>query len=258
MSGAPRRFDRRGLLLPVLLLVFAELAFRLSGIQSDSLAPPSKVLVAGIDAVKDGSLLLGTAQTLGSVAVGVAIGFSLGLAVGIALGMFQSLNRLLEVSIEAIRPVPAISLFPIGLLVFGLGYKMELAIVAFASLWPALILSRAAVAGVEPRLFEVARLLHMGFFARTVKIVLPATLPRIFVALRLTLGLGLVIAVTLEVSSNTIGLGYAMAQAQVTLDPARMLAFLVWIGVVGWAFNAVMVAAQQRIFGPRLSGAGIS
>jgi len=254
VSAAPRKFDGRGLLVPAGLLVLAELAFWVTGMQSDSLAPPSRVLVAGVNALADGSLILGTAQTLGSALVGVTIGFSLGLGVGIVLGMFRFLDRLLEVAIETIRPVPAIALFPIALLVFGFGYRMEFAIVAFASVWPALILSRAAVASVEPRLFEIARLLQLGFFARTYKIVLPAALPRIVVALRLTVGLALIMAVTIEISSNTIGLGNAMMQAQAGLDPARMLAFLVWIGIVGWTLNALMLAAQKRIFGPILSG----
>lgn len=245
----PRRFDVRGLVLPAVLLIVAELGLRLSGVQSDSLAPPSKVAVAIWNALADGSLLSGTLQTVGSALVGTLIGFTLGLVLGILLGMFRPLNRLLEVTIETLRPIPAIALFPIALLIFGFGYRIEFATVAFATFWPTLILTRAAVAGVEPRLFEVARLLRLGFAARTFKIVLPAALPRIFVALRLAIGFALIIAITLEVSANTIGLGFAMMQAQSNLAPARMLAFLAWIGVLGWTLNVALLALQRRLFG---------
>ena len=37
--------------------------------------------------------------------------------------------------------------------------------------------------------------------------------------------------------------------AQQGLRPELMLAYLVWLGVVGWGFNALLVLAQQRLFG---------
>ena len=46
----------------------------------------------------------------------------------------------MEVTIEAIRPIPSMALMPIALIVFGFGYRMEIAIVAFACVWPMLIL----------------------------------------------------------------------------------------------------------------------
>ena len=126
---------------------------------------------------------------------------------------------------------------------------MEIAVIAFATLWPALILTRAAIAGVEPRLFEVSRALELGLAARIFKIAIPAALPRIFVALRLAIGISLIVAVTVEISANTIGLGHAMMEAGQSLRPALMLANLVWVGIIGLAVNWLMLAAQRHLFG---------
>ncbi len=68
----------------------------------------------------------------------------------------------MEVTIEAVRPIPSIALLPIALIALGFGYRMEIVIVAFACVWPILILSRAAVRGIEPRLMEVARALRLS------------------------------------------------------------------------------------------------
>jgi NitT/TauT family transport system permease protein len=127
---------------------------------------------------------------------------------------------------------------------------MEISIVAFAAFWPILILTRAAVAGVEPRLIQVARALGFGAAARVWKIVLPAALPRIFVAFRLAAGIALIVAVTVEIAANPLGLGYNMILAQQTLRPELMLALLVWLGIVGWAFNQLLLWSQKRMFGP--------
>ena len=249
MSGFAK-YDARGLVIPVGLIVVAEVAARVTGFQSDSLAAPSDVVVAGAKALRDGSMLRATYETLGSAMAGLAIGFGLGLMLGILLGLFRLLDQLLEVTIESIRPVPSVALIPIALLVFGFGYRMEIAVVAFATMWPALILSRAAIGGVEPRLFEVARALQFGLVARVVKIVIPAALPRIFVALRLAIGISLIVAVTVEISANTIGVGHETMMAGQSLQPALMLAFLVWIGVLGWVVNALMLLMQKHLFGP--------
>jgi NitT/TauT family transport system permease protein len=112
-----------------------------------------------------------------------------------------------------------------------------------------LLFTRAAVAGVEPRLIEVARALRLGAFARVTKIVVPAALPRIFVAFRLSAGIALIVAVTVEIAVNPIGLGAGIMTAGQALRPELMLAYLVWIGAVGFALNALLVLAQQRLFG---------
>jgi NitT/TauT family transport system permease protein len=63
----------------------------------------------------------------------------------------------MEVTVEAIRPIPSIALLPIALIALGFGYRMEIVIVAFACVWPMLILTRSAVRSIEPRLMEMSR-----------------------------------------------------------------------------------------------------
>jgi ABC-type nitrate/sulfonate/bicarbonate transport system permease component len=250
LSEAGRSFDWRGLTLPLGFVVVTEIAARATGYESSLLASPSAIVAAFGTALLDGTLLQATIATLATSLAGLAIGTSLGLLIGILLGLVRIADRLLEFSIEAFRPIPAVALIPIALLVFGFGYRMEIAIVAFAAFWPILILSRAAVAGVEPRLLQVARALGFGVTARVWKIVLPAALPRIFVAFRLAAGIALIVAVTVEIAANPLGLGYSMILAQQTLRPELMLALLVWLGVVGWGLNRLLVWSQFRLFGP--------
>jgi ABC-type nitrate/sulfonate/bicarbonate transport system permease component len=239
----------KGLLLPALAVVVFEAWMRLAPVASDALAPPSAALLALLQGLADGEVLVATRDTLVSAASGLALGASLGLIAGVLVGLLPRLDRLLEVSIESIRPIPSVALLPIALMVFGFGYAMEFSIIAKTCLFTTLILTRAAVRGVEPRLLEVARALRLSGPARVVKIVLPAALPQIFVAFRLAAGAALVVAVTVEITLNPQGLGYAMMTAQQALRPDRMLGYLAWIGLVGYAWNAALLLAQRRLFG---------
>lgn len=240
----------KGLILPVALIASAEVAGRMVDLShSNSLALPSAIAVAFFGAVADGSLIVATRDTLVSVFAGLAIGGTLGLALGILLGMLPTADRLLEVTIESIRPIPPIAVLPIALIALGFGYRLEVAIVAFACLWSPLILARSAVRDVEPRLIEVSRALRLTTAARITKIVIPAALPRIFVAFRLAAGIALIVAVTVEIAINPIGLGFGIMTAQQALRPDLMLAYLVWLGILGFALNGALVLAQQWLFG---------
>ena len=239
----------KALLLPLAILLLLEIWARAVHLQSDSLAPPSAVARALAEALADGTLLVATRDTLISAFAGLLIGGAIGLVFGIALGIFHVFDRLMEVTIEAIRPIPSIALLPIALIALGFGYRMEIVIVAFACVWPMLILSRAAVAGIEPRLIEVARALRLSPPDRVRKIIIPAALPRIFLAFRLAAGIALIVAVTVEIAINPIGLGAGIMTAQQALRPELMLAYLVWIGGVGYVLNAGLMAAQRHLFG---------
>jgi NitT/TauT family transport system permease protein len=67
--------------------------------------------------------------------------------------------------------------------------------------------------------------------------------------LRLAAGISLVVAVTVEIAVNPQGLGYGVMTAGQALRPDLMLAYVVWIGIVGFALNTGLVVAQRRLFG---------
>ena len=240
----------KALLLPVATLAILEIWARAVHLESDSLTPPSAIAIALAEALRDGSVLAATRDTLISAFAGLLIGGAIGLAFGIALGIFHVADRLMEVTIETIRPIPSIALLPIALIALGFGYRMEIVIVGFACIWPVLILSRAAVGGIEPRLIEVSRALRLSAADRIRKIIIPAALPRIFLAFRLAAGIALIVAVTVEIAINPIGLGAAIMTAQQALRPDLMLAYLFWIGFVGYLLNTGLVVAQHHLFGP--------
>ena len=237
------------LLLPLGTILAFEAYAHAVMLHSDSLAPPSAIIVALVGALADGSILVATRDTMISAFAGLAVGSALGLAFGVALGIFGAVDRLMEVTIEAVRPIPSVALLPIALIALGFGYRMEIVIVGFACVWPVLILTRAAVRGIEPRLIEIARALRLSPLDTARKIIVPAALPRIFLSFRLAAGIALIVAVTVEIAINPIGLGAGIMTAQQALRPDLMLAYLLWIGLTGYLLNAALIAAQRHLFG---------
>ncbi len=235
---------------PAVLLGALEWYTRTVGKDSDALAPPSAALRAfgrALLSTGEGSVVQATAFTLGSAGAGLLIGALLGVSIGIVLGLSRRAAQMSFLTVEVFRPIPSVALVPLAMLVFGFGFRMEISVVAFACFWPLLILTQAAVQQVEPGLLEVSRALGLTPVQRSVKIVLPAVLPRLFVSLRLGVAIALVVAVTVEIAANPSGMGYALMIAQQSLAPDLMLAWLLWIGVVGYLINAATEAVQTRL-----------
>jgi ABC-type nitrate/sulfonate/bicarbonate transport system permease component len=240
----------KALVLPIALLILWEVAMRVSGIESDSLASPSQIAVAFYTALLDGTILRRTAETLRAALTGLAIGAGSALVASIVLGLIPPVARLMQFSIEVLRPIPAVALIPVAILTLGFGYAMEVSLVAFATFWPVLIYGHAAIANIEPQLLDVSRVLRLSTFGRVTKVVLPATLPRYFVAFRLATAVSLIVAVTVEIAANPLGIGYELMTASQSLHPDLMFALVLWIGLVGWGLNGVLLLAQRRLFGP--------
>jgi NitT/TauT family transport system permease protein len=240
----------KALLLPVILLVAWEIAMHVKRVESDSLAAPSQIFIAFKNAMLDGTILSRTAETLRAAMLGLALGGGSALVLSIILGLVPPVARLLQFTIEVLRPVPSVALIPVAILTLGFGYGMEISLVAFATFWPILIYGHSAITNIDPQMLDLAKVLRLKTFARVTKIVLPATLPRYFVAFRLATAVSLIIAVTVEIAANPLGIGYELMQASQSLHPDLTFALVLWIGLVGWALNTALLFAQRRLFGP--------
>ena len=236
----------RGLLIPVLLVALWEIGVRVGTLPPDTMSQPSAIVQAGWEALNDGSLLVATWQTFETALLGLAIGAAIGIVVGSLIGLSPALEAIIGPTLDTIRPVPAVALIPLALLIYGFGVRMEVLVITFACVWPILIVTVSAVRGIEPRLIEVARMLEMPPLKRMLRIILPAALARIAVGIRVSAGVALVVAVTVEIVLNPQGLGYGMIIAAQSLRPDLMWAELLWVGFAGWAFNTVLMTIDRR------------
>lgn len=240
----------RPFVFPAVLLGALEWWARTIGKDSDAIAPPTAAVQAfwkALLSTGEGSILQATGFTLACAGAGLALGAALGMLVGITLGLSRRAAQTAFLTAEVLRPIPSVALVPLAMLVFGFGFRLEISVVAFACFWPLMILTQAAVQQVEPSLLEVARALGLSPAARVGKIVLPAIVPRLFVALRLGVAIALVVAVTVEIAANPSGMGYALIISQQSMAPDLMLAWLFWLGVVGYVINAAAMKLQLHV-----------
>jgi ABC-type nitrate/sulfonate/bicarbonate transport system permease component len=209
------------------------------------LPSPSEVASGFGDIVSAGGLGQAIGETLGAALAAAAIAIVIGVALGVTIGLVPAVRTWTLASIDVLRTIPVVALMPVALLVWGPSLTTEIAVATYAALWPILINSASGASAVHPRLTDVARMLELSRARSVRSIVVPAAMPAILVGARLAIVTALVIAIVAEMLVDPRGLGWALVQAQQGLQPAQMWAYVVLIGLLGLALNALLVRVAR-------------
>src|SRR3989304_2192168 len=128
--------------------------------------------------------------SLQRIGQGFLLGAIPGLVLGLTMGWIRPVRLLLDPLISAFFTVPRLALFPLLMMIFGVGEASKIVIIAIGVFFPTLINSVAGVRAIHEVHFEVARSYGARPWSIFTRVVLPGSLPLIFAGLRLGLGLG--------------------------------------------------------------------
>lgn len=208
---------------------------------------PSRIWAALVHGVVDGSMLSDTVVTVSRTLGGWLAASLVGAALGALIGLSRRANAYLGSTLEALRPLPPASLVPIFVAVFGYSEQMVMAIIAFGALWPCLLSTVSGFRAVEPRLYEVARVLGMGRPAVLFRIALPSALPEIFAGMRVGLTVSLILVVVGEMLGSRPGLGLSILLAQRSFQSPDLFAGIAVLGLIGFLTATLLNAVESRL-----------
>ena len=224
-----------------------ELLTRAELIPSRQFPPPSDTFGTLAGELAGATLCGDLGSTLAGWAVGLALASVLAVPLGIAIGSNALLYRSLRYTIDFLRPIPAVALVPVVVLLSGTGLESKLFLVAFASAWPILIQAIYGVQDADPVGQDTARSFKVGTGERLVRVTLPGAMPYLATGLRLSSSVALTLAVTAEIVIGTDGLGRSITVASESGAVELMYALIVVTGVVGWSLNALFAWAERRV-----------
>ena len=208
---------------------------------------PARSFEALWDQMGTADFWLAFRETLKRMAMGFVTASIAGVALGAAIGLSPRLRTYIEPTLELIRPLPASAMIPVFVLLIGLNDRMIVTAIAFSSLWPVLLNTVHGFKTIEPRLIEVARILHLSRMEMIWKIALPNAMPDIFAGLRLSLTVSLILAVVAEMLAGVIGLGQNITLAARSFQSANLYAGIIVLGAVGYATNILLERAEQHL-----------
>jgi NitT/TauT family transport system permease protein len=180
---------------------------------------------------------------------GFSLALSFALPMGFLLGWFKTFERYVDPLIQVFRQTSAFALFPLFILVLGIGEVSKIAIIFYGAQWPILLNTISGVKNVDPLLVKSARSLGLGRFDLFRKIILPAALPAIFTGLRLAATFSILIIVSAEMMGASAGLGWVLTNSQYNFDILRMYSAIVLLALIGLGTNFCLVRLEKRLTG---------
>ncbi len=176
---------------------------------------------------------------------GFALALLVALPLGLMIGRIPFVRKLLDPTLQVLRPIPVTAWLPLAMILFGLGPKSAFFLVCLGAFYPILVNTIFGVRSVDPRLFEAASMLGCQGTAQFYRVVLPASLPAIFTGLRLGLGFAWVVIVVGEMTGVQTGLGAIIMEARQLSRTEIVISGMIVIGIAGFISDRLVVLLGQ-------------
>lgn len=181
-------------------------------------------------------------EILGAFLLSAGVGLSLGLAAG----RTRYGTRLIEPLLVWIQTIPIILLYPVCVLLFGLGIESKIVFAGVYGLFPIALSTARGLDTVDRRYRQAAAAMGASRWQLLWRVQLPAARPMILSGLRLGAALNLTGVLAGEILASIGGLGFLISQSAATFQVAPLYAYIIVALVLVLLFNAVVTRAEDR------------
>ena len=236
---------RDPLILVFLLLLLWELLYLAIG--DVALRSPLSTILSLKSMLADPRFLPHVQESLLAFGQGFVIAVVVGLLIGVPLGAARFAGEVAEPILVALYSIPKVTLYPVILLIFGIGMPAKVAFGAIHGIVPISIFALNAVRNINPTHVRTARVLRLSSFDFVFKVLIPATLPEIVTGIRVGFSLALIGTLLGEMFGSQRGLGHLLMQAMSLHNIERILALTLLLVAFAAGVNALLLALDRRV-----------
>ena len=239
-----------GVLGVALFLGIAEVISRSGIVDEQYLPSASRAILTASQIIVEPVFLSGIGWTMTAWLTSMVLACAIGIPAGIALAQSRIAFAASSSVIAAVRPIPAVALIPLVILVWGTGMGVEVGLTTWAIVWPILFNTMYGMRDMDPVMTETARSYGISGIRMLTRVIIPSAAPFVLTGIRVAASLAFVVAVGTELFAGTPdGIGaYILLQSVGGGDPATVVAGALWAGVIGLAVNIILGRIDSRVF----------
>jgi NitT/TauT family transport system permease protein len=170
-----------------------------------------------------------------------------GVGIGVWLGGHRLSGEVAEPILVGLYSLPKITLYPVILLLFGLGMSAKVAFGALHGIIPVALFTMNAVRNINRTYLRAGRAMRLSPAQTAWHILVPATVPEIFTGLRIGFSLTLLGTMLGELFASQRGLGFLLMTAIDLNDVQTILAIAVLISLFAVAANSALLALDRHL-----------
>jgi NitT/TauT family transport system permease protein len=230
-----------------MLAVFAVGIWWLGSTLSFVIPAPADTLSALGEALADDLYLIHLRSTAAAAGMALVTAVVAGLAIGLALGLLPRVSRGFEPFIVATNGVPKIVLYPVLLLMLGMGTASKVALGAIIGVFPVLMNVAAGIRDMPPVYRKLASSLQASRWQTFRHIIVPAIRRPAMTGIRLAVSLSTVGVVLAEMFATRFGLGRVILASHTSGQYPRMLATVLLLVVLAFISTMLLWRLERRM-----------
>jgi len=217
-----------------------------TGVVSPAFLPPlSTVLETAWQLYQSGQLGTHFFASIQRSIIGFALALAIAIPLGLVIGWYKLVAETLNPLLELFRNTTALALMPLFILFLGIGEASKISLLVYACTWPILLNTITGVQTVDPLLIKSARTMGLKPHQLFRKVILPASVPTIFVGIRLAGAISILALVAVEMFGAKAGLGYLIMYSQFSFEIPQMFVGILVITLVGLSFNYILIGLEK-------------
>lgn len=228
------------------LLVLALWQLLHMAVDSAILPGPVPAVLAFLRGLSEGTLLQHLGVSLLRILIAMAIAMGIGVPLGLAMGTSRRADIVLSPVAYLLYPIPKVAFLPLFMVLFGLGDRSKILLIVAIVVFPILLAVRDGVKEIPEELHRSA--VSLGLSRKQIyrELVLPAVLPQILSALRVSIGVSIATLFFSENYATSHGIGYFIMNSWVMADYVGMFAGILAMSLLGtFIFQAVDRAERK-------------
>lgn len=235
------------LAFPLIVIILWQLVSNFGIINPISLPSPIKILEKSFEIIKDGSLARNIASSIKRVIIAYGIASFSAIILGLIVGWSKIFEKMTDIIIQILKPIPPIAWIPLAILWFGIGEGSKLFIIAIGSFFPIFVNVVEGIRNIDSKYIEVASLFKISLFKLIFKVLLPGALPAIMTGLRVGLGVAWVCVVAAELIAAESGIGYLIMDARSLAQSDTMIVGMLTIGIIGKIMDTFIKKVEKIV-----------
>jgi len=212
-----------------------------------AITSPLTTLDFAISLVKTSNFWGHAQATLVAFLYSLVISIALGVALGLMLGFQRFAGDVAEPILVALYTIPKVTLYPLILLIFGLGVSAKVAFGVIHGVIPIILFTLNAVKNINPVLIRSSRVMRLSTWQTVSTVLAPAVMPELITGIRVGFSLTMLGVLIGEMFASQRGLGFLIING-ISMHNVRMtMAVILIVVVFATAANGLLLAFDRRM-----------
>jgi len=231
----------------ILFFLLWEVASTYGLLPSSVIPPPTKVIAALATSVKSGELIYHMRISLFRALWGFLLAAVISIPMGFLLGtFFKTFEKALLPFLRMLEKLNPFALFPVFMILFGIGNLEKIAIIFWVAQWPLLFNTIAGTRSIEPNMIKAARSMGANKKVLFFKVILPAAVPGIFTGVKIAAQVSFFMIVASEMAGSSQGLGWYYLSCSQSYHVPLMYGIILFITVLSVIINLLFTRLEKH------------